>query len=77
METLTLADNLVHVNTVLNTRYPGGWKNVRAQHIKTEKSMALPIYANTRKSLYVIYMYRRYFREGSYESSSKTEMLFK
>ena len=53
MESLTLADNLVHVNTVLSKRYPGGWKNIRAQHIKSEKSMAMPIYASTSKSPYL------------------------
>ena len=52
MEPLSLAANLVHVNAVLNKRYPGGWKNIRAQHIKTETSMAVPIYANTRKCPY-------------------------
>ena len=53
MDSSTLADNLDHVNTVLSKRYPGGWKNIRAQHIKSETSMAIPVYANTRKYQYI------------------------
>ena len=49
MESSIIANNLIHVNAVLEKRYPGGWKNIRAQHIKTESSTAIPMYANTRK----------------------------
>ena len=49
MESSAIAENLIHVNSVLEKRYPGGWKNIRAQHIKTESSIAVPIYTNTRK----------------------------
>ena len=49
MESAVISKNLTHVNSVLEKRYPGGWKNIRAQHIKTESSIAIPIYANTRK----------------------------
>ena len=49
MESSAIAENLIHVNAVLEKRYPGGWKNIRAQHIKTESSIAVPIYTNTRK----------------------------
>merc|ERR1712018_121036 len=47
MESSAIVKNLIHVNEVLERRYPGGWKNIRAQHIKTESSTAIPIYANT------------------------------
>jgi len=47
MESSAIAENLIHVNAVLEKRYPGGWKNIRAQHIKTESSIAVPIYTNT------------------------------
>jgi len=47
MESLNLVDNLIRVNEVLTKRYPGGWKNIRAQHIKTETSMSIPIYVNS------------------------------
>ena len=49
MDSLQLVDNLIRVNEVLIKRYPGGWKNIRAQHIKTETSMSIPIYVNSRK----------------------------
>jgi len=47
MESAVISKNLTHVNSVLEKRYPGGWKNIRAQHIKTDSSIAIPIYANT------------------------------
>jgi len=47
MESSIIANNLMHINSVLEKRYPGGWKNIRAQHIKTESSTAIPIYTNT------------------------------
>jgi len=47
MESAVICKNLTHVNSVLEKRYPGGWKNIRAQHIKTDSSIAIPIYANT------------------------------
>ena len=49
MKPLDLADNIVHLNSVLMKRYPGGWKNIRALHIKTETSMAIPIHISTGK----------------------------
>ena len=49
MESKKLAENLLHVNTILQKRYPGGWKNIRAEHIKTERSISIPLYTNIRK----------------------------
>ena len=49
MESAVISKNLTHVNSVIEKRYPGGWKNIRAQHIKTDSSIAIPIYANTSK----------------------------
>ena len=49
MKPLDLADNIVLVNSTLVKRYPGGWKNIRALHIKTETSMAIPIHISTGK----------------------------
>jgi len=46
MESKKLAENLLHVNTILQKRYPGGWKNIRAEHIKTERSISIPLYTN-------------------------------
>merc|ERR1712141_875881 len=46
MESKKLAENLLHVNTNLQKRYPGGWKNIRAEHIKTERSISIPLYTN-------------------------------
>ena len=49
MKPLDLADNIAHINNVLTKRYPGGWKNIRALHIKTETSIAIPIHISTGK----------------------------
>ena len=61
MESTEISKNLIHVNSVLEKRYPGGWKNIRAQHIKTDSSIAIPIYANTRKLSRVRYQLWGFF----------------
>ena len=39
-----VTQNLMKVTEVLEKRFPGGWKNIRSIHIKTEKSLAIPMY---------------------------------
>ncbi len=39
-----ITQNLMKVTEVLEKRFPGGWKNIRSIHIKTEKSLAIPMY---------------------------------
>ena len=46
----SLVENVVQAAAVLAKRYPGGWKNLRSLHVKTEKSMAVPLHVSTSKS---------------------------
>ena len=41
-----LVDNLKQVLEFLSQRYPGGVKNIRSLHIKTENSPSIPIHVN-------------------------------
>jgi len=39
-----LVDNILQATEILAKRYPGGWKNIRSIHLKTETSMSIPIH---------------------------------
>ena len=39
-----LTDNILQTTEILSKKYPGGWKNVRSIHLKTETSMSIPIH---------------------------------
>ncbi|XP_012285949.1 ribosomal L1 domain-containing protein CG13096 [Orussus abietinus] len=43
-----IRDNVIATCKQLAKYYPGGWKNIRSIHIKTPKSLAVPIYFTTR-----------------------------
>jgi len=47
MEQNQVVENLGAMLTLLANRYPGGVKNIRSLHIKTENSPAVPIHVNT------------------------------
>ena len=40
---------MMKVIEVFEKRFPGGWKNIRSLHLKTEKSMAIPLYLSEGK----------------------------
>merc|ERR1712029_1300036 len=42
-----ITENLAALLEVVGTRYPGGVKNIRSLHIKTDVSPAIPIHVNT------------------------------
>ena len=44
-----IVDNLMKVIQTLGERFPGGYKNIRSLHIKTETSMAIPMHVSTSK----------------------------
>lgn len=39
-----LVDNILQATEILAKKYPGGWKNIRSIHLKTETSMSIPIH---------------------------------
>ena len=39
-----LVDNILQATEILSKKYPGGWKNIRSIHLKTETSMSIPIH---------------------------------
>merc|ERR1712083_859998 len=39
-----LVDNILQATEILVKKYPGGWKNIRSIHLKTETSMSIPIH---------------------------------
>ena len=41
---------MMKVIEVFEKRFPGGWKNIRSLHLKTEKSMAIPLYLSEGKT---------------------------
>ena len=41
-----LVDNILQATETLSKLYPGGWKNIRAIHMKTENSAALPLHVS-------------------------------
>lgn len=45
-----LVDNILQVTDILAKKYPGGFKNIRSIHLKTETSMAIPIHVSDTKS---------------------------
>ncbi len=44
MKRKQVVENLLKVVKVLEQKFPGGWKNIRSIHIKTEKSLAIPMH---------------------------------
>jgi len=41
-----LVDNILQATEILAKKYPGGWKNIRSIHLKTETSMSIPIHVS-------------------------------
>ena len=41
-----IVDNILQATETLSKLYPGGWKNIRAIHVKTENSAALPLHVS-------------------------------
>ena len=39
-----LVDNILQATEVLSKQFSGGWKNIRAIHVKTETSIAIPLH---------------------------------
>ncbi|TRY69215.1 hypothetical protein TCAL_12791 [Tigriopus californicus] len=39
--------NVLALGQKLAQRYPGGWKNIRSIHLKSEKSLAIPVHIST------------------------------
>jgi hypothetical protein len=46
---------MIKVIEVLEKRFPGGWKNIRSMHLKTEKSMSIPLYLSEGKTQNTIF----------------------
>jgi ribosome biogenesis protein UTP30 len=44
MKSNHLIDNILQATEVLSKQYPGGWKNIRSIHLKTEESLAIPMH---------------------------------
>ena len=59
MSKVQITENLMRVIQILDQRFPGGFKNVRSLHLKTEKSMAIPVHISSSKILF--------FAFGSFE----------
>lgn len=49
MEDDRIVANIMALGQKLAQRYPGGWKNIRSIHLKSEKSLAIPVHISTRK----------------------------
>uniref|UniRef100_A0A0K2VBS3 Ribosomal L1 domaincontaining protein 1like [Megachile rotundata] n=1 Tax=Lepeophtheirus salmonis TaxID=72036 RepID=A0A0K2VBS3_LEPSM len=42
-----VVDNVMKFIEIIKVKYPGGWKNVRSLHIKTESSPSIPLHVST------------------------------
>ena len=42
-----LVDNILAASEILIKKYPGGFKNIRSLHVKTETSLALPLHISS------------------------------
>lgn len=59
MQLASIADNVEAALEALVARYPGGIKNIRGLHLKTDSSLAIPLHANMGEALLIPHVFDR------------------